>query len=736
MPRFLAVRVNGVEQPDISRVLQLPDGGLAVPAADLRAWHLRPPGEGFDAQGRPHHRLDAIAGAGYRVDPRSQTLELEVPPAAFVASTLTAPAGHGPTITPSPPGAFFNYDLRWQRSLGLATGSGLFELGAFNRFGSGTATGLWTDSGLRNGWVRLDTAWVIDDPQRMRSLRLGDAIGRSGTWGRSVRFGGLQWGSNFAVRPDFITFPLPGVRGEAALPSTLDVYVNNVRRMREELPPGSFDIPEVPIVTGQGEIQLVVTDLMGRRQVISQPYYASPRLLRPGLADFSVEAGMVRVDYGLESTRYGRGMLAATHRLGVTPEFTRELRAEILGSQQTLGAAGAWLWPGLGIAHGAVALSRGPEGSGRLLQLGAERQTRGLSLNLQAAWADRDFVQLGSLPGAGMRRSLAASVGLPLGGSGLALTYVGQTNWQGDEARLVSASYGWSLDGFGFLAFYALRDLSGNGGTSIGLSLVHNLDMRTSATASAQRSDGRWQNGLQLQRNLPAGDGLGYRVLAERGRFDRQEAGAILRTAHGDLSGEVGRFAGTDYYRAGISGGVASVGGHVFAGRRVEESFAVVEVDGLPGVRIYRDNQEVGRTGADGSFLVTRLLPYHDTPVAVEQADLPIDAEVEALQLRITPGYRSGVLGRIPVRRSRGASFRAVDEQGRPLPLGATVRLEGADKAHPVGYDGRAYVSGPRLHGRAIAELPGRRCALELPPDAEAAPMPELGTLTCREIAP
>ncbi|NEV03151.1 hypothetical protein, partial [Bradyrhizobium uaiense] len=42
-------------------------------------------------------------------------------------------------------------------------------------------------------------------------------------------FGGLQAQRDFALRPDLITAPLATIGGSAAVPSTVDVYVNNIK---------------------------------------------------------------------------------------------------------------------------------------------------------------------------------------------------------------------------------------------------------------------------------------------------------------------------------------------------------------------------------------------------------------------------------------------------------------------------------------------------------------------------
>ncbi|WIM06562.1 MAG: fimbria/pilus outer membrane usher protein [Candidatus Nitricoxidivorans perseverans] len=738
-PLLLAVSINGVDSGAVVAALPLADGGLAVAERDLRAWRLNPPaGAALRAGGEPYVRLADLPGIEYRIDTGSQTLLLRVPATAFAATAFTH-GGKGIDLTPSRPGGFFNYDLNWQRDGGRDNGGGLFEIGAFNALGSGTATGLWNSATPRRRWVRLDTTWNVDMPERMESLRFGDAIGRADGWGRAVRFGGIQWASNFATQPGFIAFPLPTLRGEAALPSTLDVYLDNARLLHGDIPPGPFDLANVPTITGQGELRLVVRDLLGRQQVISQPYYASPHLLKPGLRDFSYEFGAVREDYGVASARYGRLMLAATDRLGISPGFTRELRAELLADQQTLGAGGVWLLPQFGAFHLGVlnfgaAVSHSSDGLGRLFALGVERQARDVSVNFQAQHVDREFVQLGRLPGSSPRNTLAASLGLPLGGNGLGLGYMRRSTWEGEGHRLLSASYSLRLGAAGQLGLHALRDLSGDSWLSLGLIWTMALDQRTSLSADLSRQDGRSRTTLQAQRNPPAGNGFGYRLLA--GDDEHYQAGATLQTDRATFTAETARFASRNGYRAGVSGGIAVAGGRIFPSLRIDDSFAVVKVGDYAGVRVYRDNQEVTRTDAQGLALITRLRAYQENPVGIEQADLPIDAEVEALQLKLTPALRSGVVVDFPVRRSRNASFRLVGDDGLAVPPGAVVRIKGDTREFPVGFDGRAFVTGLDTKNRVEAEWDGRRCIADLALDDPDEPLPDLGILTCKGTTP
>ncbi len=723
---LLAVRLNGLTVSDAIWIQRLPDGRLAANAEDLRAWRLKLPGVSAQVP------LDDIPGLSQRLDPASQTLWLTVPPEAFELSRLS-PAGGRISTPTAGTGGFFNYDLLMTQAGGRSSGSGLFEIGLFNRWGSGNLTALWNSDSPYRQLVRLDTSWTLDFPDRMQSLRLGDAISNAGSWGRAFRFGGIQWGRNFATQPGFIPFALPAVRGAATLPSSVEVYVDNVRRMEGEVPAGPFDLSNVPVTTGLGEMQLAVRDQLGRQQIVRLPYYVSPALLKPGLHDFSVELGSPREDYGIEQARYRGLVVVANDRLGVTPGFTREFRVELQREQQTLGAGGFWLLPQLGTVGLNAAASHGPDGNG--LQYGAafERQARNISFGLRVQHAERSFVQLGTLPGARPRHSLAANVGMPAGSGSLALSYIWRKTWEGEENRVFSASYSLRVGRSAQLGLYALRSLGDARQTSLGMILSLVFDERTSGSLDYSAAGSLRQGSVQVQRSLPAGEGYGYRLLAGLGDADRQQASGVWQTAQGTLTAEAAHAWGQTAYRAGISGGVATAGGGVFFSRRIDDSFAIVKVGDYAGVRVTRDNQEVGRTDRNGMILVTRLRPYQANPIGVEQADLPLDVEVDTLQLKLTPALRSGIVADFPVRRGRGASFRLVDESGAALPPGSRVRVVGRSDEFALGYDGVGFVNGLKPNEVFVIEV-GGRCRAEAMLDDGPDPLPDLGRLICRRM--
>jgi outer membrane usher protein len=148
--------------------------------------------------------------------------------------------------------------------------------------------------------------------------------------------------AQFWLRPDLVTLPLPSAAGSAAVPSTVDVFVNNVRTSSQQIESGPYRISNVPAVTGAGTARVVLRDASGRETVTNLPFYVSPKLLAPGLFDFSLEAGMPRLSYGTTSDTYFPTFAGSgTGRWGVLDWLTVEGHAEAGAGLVNAGAGAA-----------------------------------------------------------------------------------------------------------------------------------------------------------------------------------------------------------------------------------------------------------------------------------------------------------------------------------------------------------------------------------------------------------
>jgi outer membrane usher protein len=608
----------------------------------------------------------------------------------------------------------------------------------FNRLGFGTGTFLAQGLDGAERFLRLETGWSRDDPLRMQTLRLGDSIGRPSAWGRSVRFGGVQWGTNFATRPDFVPFSLPTVTGEAILPSTVDLYVDNALRLSRKVPHGPFQIPNVPVITGEGQVKLVVRDVLGRESIVTQPYHVSPGLLRKGLQDYSYEVGLIRENFALESNEYGRFFGAATYRSGISDQLTGELRAELLTDQQTIGVGGSYLWPAIGVLNASTALSQDHSGAGGLLSIGIERQARQLGFGFQTQLTTPEFRQLGLSSGQAAPRqvSIARASFSPRQVGSFFVSYVHQDNRSQSGVEFASGGYSVNIFGNYYLSVSALRSLSGEPSTSYGINLTRSLGARTTASLAWSRENAETLPAFQVQQNLPQGDGLGYRVSGVGGESGRGEAAFLFQEDVGTYSLEMARVQETTGYRASASGGLALLGGEMYMSRRLDDSFAVVRVGEYPGVEVYVDNQPMARTDSSGFALLPHLRPYEKNSVSIRQEDLPLDAQIGSSRLHAVPARRSGAIVEFPVRPARGALLKLVLENGSPMPAGALVRIHAQSEEFPVAHRGEVYVTGLAIENELRASWRGQTCTIRIALPHNPGPLPVLGPFVCTGVKP
>lgn len=732
---LVQVDINGQGLDETVLVLRDRAGNFFLSDGDLQRWHLNlPPCDSLVDQGTKYLPLAAVPGVQTRFDESRLALTILAPTSVFPTSNVDAASQEKPQPKITGTGAFMNYDVLADRTDGVTVTNGLAELGYFDRLGVGTASFLGVSGGDTDDFIRLETTWTHDFPASRRTLRIGDSFTRPGVWGRGIRFGGIQFGTNFAVDPSFSSLPLQSVAGEAVLPSSVDIYVNNALTSRSDLPPGPFFINNVPVVTGHGEVRVVVRDILGREQIITQPFFAASNLLRAGLSDYSVEVGNVRENFALNSNDYGRSLAVGTYRRGLSDQFTGEVRALVARGDKALGLAGSFLVGHIGVVNGTVAASHSGRGTGSLYQLGFDGQISSLTYGVHATQADDRFVQIGD-EASTQRRLTSANVGYLFDrGDSIGAGYVKQENFDGSSVRVASLNYSARVGTVGLLGISLLRATSDVTTNSFNVAFTVPLGDSTSGSLTARGSSSPAAKDdevvAQLQHSVPRGPGLGYFMQASN--RDTGQAGLFAQSAVGAYSLEAARFEGTESVRAGTSGGMAFIGNRLFLSRRVDESFAVVRLPGFAKVRVTADNQEVARTDQRGDAIITRLRPYDDNRLGIEQLDLPLDTEIGALTLSAVPYYRSGLLVQFPVRHIRAATLHILLPDGSPLPMQAVVHVNNDAESFPVGMGGELYLRNLEQDNRVRVNIDGRRCEIKFTYPITTDPQPDLGTFECK----
>lgn len=735
---YLEVVLNGLSTGRVVHVPMRADKRLFAWPANLRD-------AGLQTAGLPDDQyvdLALIPGLSYSYDPLNQRISFSAAPERLQLPTqrLNPPVERRYAAAVSP-GVLLNYDVYALSAEGGSRSlSGLSELRVFGDWGVASSTGLsaYTNAGgEQHPYIRLDTAWTRSFPDALLSVTAGDFISGSLSWSRPTRLGGLQLRRNFALAPELVTFPLPAFFGQAALPSAVELYVNGVRQYSGSVPPGPFELTAPPSVDGAGRAQVLIVDALGRRSLLNFAYYSANRLLRAGLSDWSVEFGSVRRDYGLDSFDYrSRPALSGSLRQGWRDWLTLETHAEA-AEGLALGGGGAVLRAGeAGLFSAALAASAG-EGEGGLGSLGYSWVGGGFNAELSHTRSSRGYRDIASLGGRPPpRRSERALAGVVLGGAGsVSLSYTRFDATDEEPFRLLGLNYAlglpWRLNLFASLT----HDLD-RGDTAVFAGLAGSLAGGRSGGLSLQHgSEGGTVLGADLSQPLRPEGGLGWSLRAQRGaELEAYQAEAAWRDDWGQVS--AGGSAVDDQHSAyaGASGGVVWMDRDWFITRRADDAFVLVSTGGVADVPVRLENRVIGRTDAEGHYLVTGLNAWQPNRLSIDLLGLPAQVRADAVQKQAVPADRSGLTLEFGLHESRVALVTLVDGQGRALPLGSRVHREGAvTGAAIVGYDGLAYLEDLTQAVRLSVVTPaGEVCeaAFQLP--AAAAGIPAIGPLKCR----
>lgn len=738
---FLEVFIN--EQPKGVTFLLRSNDSMFVGPKDLRNWRLRlPDTTPLTLYSEDFYALDALPGLTYKFDENSQALMVQAPSDLFDTTLLKGSVNNFSAPTLSSRGGFLNYRASANHSQDQTMIDGMLELGRFGAGGMGQTSILAKDLVGQSSAIRLDTSWTRDEPMQMSSLRFGDAISGTSSWGGTVRFGGVQWATNFSTQPGFVTFQQRGMSGDVTLPSTIEFYLNNKLRMKRQVPIGPFSIEDLPVTIGQGNARLVLRDMLGRERVIADTYYTSPLLLKQGLQDYSYELGFQRRNFGTNSNNYGDPMAVGTHRKGITEHFTGEIRGELLSDQQTVGIGGALLSPVASVFSGALAMSHSGKGLGGLLELGFNGESGNYSFGAKTRLASRRFTKVGlqTEEFAPQEVSQLFVNLLTTNYGSFSARYVQRSFYDGNLSKTVNANYNWKVGSKGNMSMHVKRSLSENTKTAFSLNFFMTLGNRINTSITTSHTSGGQMASLGVSRSKPVGNGVGYSLFTGLGDSDLHQAEISMQNNVGNYALLANLSKDQTVLRSSVNGGVAFLGGNAFLSRSITDSFAVVEVPGYSDVGIYLDNQLVAHTDAKGYALLPGLRSYEKNPVRIEQSDLPLDVQIDEVELDAVPYFRSGLLLKFPVRRSSGALINVVLENGEPLPAGAQVQIirdnDIESEAFPVGFRGEVYLTGLVASNRLSVTWKEQSCEIALPFPETTEPLPHLGTYTCTEVKP
>lgn len=630
--------------------------------------------------------------------------------------------------------AFFNYSWTLKDFSvpsgfvegGLSIGGALLSSTAFGSMQSGIVRGL--------------SSLIYDDRKNLMRITLGDTFVSSGELGSGQFIGGLSISRNFGLDPYFIRQPSMGHTGTALTPSMLDVWVNGTRVRSTPIAPGPFQVQNLPVMVGTGDIRYVLRDAFGQEHAVDTRYSMVANQLKKGMTEYTYGLGFRRFEMGVDSFDYRQLMGLGVHRLGVTDKITIGIRLEANTEIVSGGASAQFTLP-FGHASVSAAASSGTAGSGiaGVARIGywsrkfiAMAMVQGTSARYAtpslAATDERDLVDVRFTTSIAPWRRISLSADTMLAiprdlpmyfrfGGSLNLNVAKQLQFLAQAHGVVSREQQMGAEISGMLTYAFDRGVIASAGARTTPSTPEAFATVSKPLTQVVDSGFRASGTLGAQ---PRGD-----VAVE----SRGTQGQFMMTLAGDQSG-----AHTTFQASGAV--VAVKGAGFFLTRPVQNGFAVLQVPGVAGVKVYQENQEIGRTDENGNLIVPNVLSYYGSRLGIAAEDIPLDMQIDQSERIVSTPLRGGALVRFPVKRMRLYRGHArIEQQGRQIiPSYGEIEVSRGDdvETSPLGKEGEFEL--PDLTAgsyRAKITYRADTCVFDFQAAAGVTVVIDVGTIVC-----
>lgn len=547
---------------------------------------------------------------------------------------------------------------------------------------------------------------------------------------------GAQW------IPERALVPQNGVAvtGVANSRARVEVSQNGVLLHSTVVPPGAFRLSEFPINNRSVDLQVKVTEENGLQQTSVVP--AASLLLaaeHAAIEGLSVSAGELW-DIGNSGNLESAPLLTASHgwyygdrMSGVAGlQLSSNYFSGGIGLNTRLWKAGQSAYMQLMASNDMEHNRSGVIGSAAVNFAPSAKLQLGVSGNVR----NRDYM---SLQEAKMLSSLQSGMGgtrSQLGGSmtwnagaagGFSANMVRQAGFNGDVAD--TYSIGWNIPisrlqlGLSFTHSPA-RYISNpttevatwqSENNSLYASLVIPLHSGATSSSSVSRTSSSGRDVMRLGTSFDqkVNDYLSYRASVDsvdsQANSTNTSLSAFMLPKYTSMSLGVSQGVGSSTYYGEASGGVVfHREGVAFSPSPVQDSFGVVKVGDLAGVRLNTPSGPVW-TGPNGLAAIPGLTPFQESRIELDTASLPEDIDVDR-------GYESVQAGRgmvlkmdISISRVRRLLLAVVTPDGQVLPSGTPVLRSDGEYVAPALSGGRVFV-GNHLEGQNyVANLGGGR---------------------------
>ncbi|KJV62153.1 hypothetical protein [Rickettsia amblyommatis] len=221
---IVSLKVNYTETDILPTIVQNTQGHYLIPLEAIEHFDVQ---EDDLKQGLVNYHdtayinLDLLEGTKYGLN--FENLDLNITFLAEKMQPQSFDVSGGPmqnVDTKLISGVYLNYDVALSPNDDINYLAGVEELNYFTENGVYSYSFLFQTEAVKsnlskitnttknqNKFTRLDTNWTYENVDKMTNWWVGVGITKASSWSNSTRFAGIQYATNFAVRPNLVTYP-------------------------------------------------------------------------------------------------------------------------------------------------------------------------------------------------------------------------------------------------------------------------------------------------------------------------------------------------------------------------------------------------------------------------------------------------------------------------------------------------------------------------------------------------
>ncbi|ORM60445.1 hypothetical protein PRCB_02490 [Pantoea rodasii] len=634
---------NG-EQISMPVMLRTERGSLKIKNSELTRLHIpyKPSKEGYIY-------LAEIKHLKFTVDYKNSLLKITVPETWLPVNKLTLKDSwtQGFYSTSVTPGMFLDYNLYNENHTGERYSSAWLDANYFNHYSYLNISGRYfrTQEGKSDfqRFIRESTSWVLSDRKNSRNIVIGDMQSTSNNGFDGVYMGGVQFKSNFSLRPDVVTYPSISLQGTAATPSTLDFFVNGYRKTEQKVGSGPYVINDIPFINGNGTMTVVTNNSTGQKVSTTIPFNVKTDMLKPGWNDYNLSTGWLRYNYGLANSEYKDFAVNGYWRRGLINWLTLVTHAEEASGLQDGALGGQFNLGEYGSLDAIYQISHDRKGSASKSYIGYSKDFGFGSVSMSHINSVSGFRDLASYDYDADFHAItdqvfySQSLGDRYGYLGMGLIH--QNFDHIDEHNILNVSYSNVFFNDLSITFSFSHEASSrkNDVFMVGFSLPLGSNTVISQQNQFTEYGGNYTTSVSHNSNNKTGIDWSGSIT----RSPQLQGRSLYKNFSSDWKGDKftagGGFYGEDQmsYWESLSGSVVFMNNSISFARQTGDSFVKVDTNGISGVHYFANGVEQGVTDSNGYGFISDLLPYQDNSVTISPESLPSDVLSENTSERV-----------------------------------------------------------------------------------------------------